>query len=613
MFTLTRGGKKLSHRKQLYGHPVRYSAFSLIAHSLSILETPSFPAPQESVEMLRWMNSDTDREKTPEVYEHVLDGLKKLYKSKILPLETHYHFHDFHSPRLEDSDFDAKPMILLMGQYSTGKTTFIRYLLERDFPGMRVGPEPTTDGFVAVMHGEEDGLVPGNALAVDTKRQFRALAKFGNAFLNRFQCSLLDSPVLKAISIVDTPGILSGEKQRVNRGYDFTKVLEWFAQRVDRIILLFDAHKLDISDEFKRAIDSIRACDEKIRIVLNKADAIDRQQLMRVYGALMWSLGKVMKTPEVPRVYIGSFWDQPLQNDSNKKLFEVEEQDLFADLQSLPKNSTLRKLNDLIKRARLAKASRGSTASSRFLTLSSRFPSLGPSPPLGPRLHHRLPLRPDAQAVRQEREEEGADREPGQGLPAAPRRASDLARGFPRRRGNEVLGRYDWNNFNPLKMQLIKSVDKMLAEDIARLMQVIPNEEAMIKEDRLIRGGAFDGIMDKRSPFGFKMGEGVDAGKGEKGWIVEKDRHKYDAMFQELNPINGKISGAVAKQEMQKWKLPSTVLGKIWRLSDVDGDGMLDAGEFALAMHLIRVKLEGNDLPAVLPEHLLPPPSRHNF
>jgi GTPase SAR1 family protein len=49
----------------------------------------------------------------------------------------------------------AKPQVLLVGQYSVGKTSFIRYLLGRDFPGQRIGPEPTTDRFT----GKHDVLL----------------------------------------------------------------------------------------------------------------------------------------------------------------------------------------------------------------------------------------------------------------------------------------------------------------------------------------------------------------------------------------------------------------------------------------------------------------------
>lgn len=40
----------------------------------------------------------------------------------------------------------------------------IRYLLGSDFPGMRIGPEPTTDRFTAIMNGPDERTIPGNAL-----------------------------------------------------------------------------------------------------------------------------------------------------------------------------------------------------------------------------------------------------------------------------------------------------------------------------------------------------------------------------------------------------------------------------------------------------------------
>lgn len=52
----------------------------------------------------------------------------------------------------------------------------------------------------------------------------------------------------------------------------------------------------------------------------------------------MWSLGKVVATPEVLRVYIGSFWAQPLHFKDNEELFAMEQRDLMRDLTDLPRN-----------------------------------------------------------------------------------------------------------------------------------------------------------------------------------------------------------------------------------------------------------------------------------
>ena len=66
----------------------------------------------------------------------------------------------------------------------------------------------------------------------------------------------------------------------------------------------------------------------KVRVVLNKADNVESQKLMRVYGALMWSLGGIVCSPEVPRVYIGSFIDEPWVHEGLVSLMDAEENDL---------------------------------------------------------------------------------------------------------------------------------------------------------------------------------------------------------------------------------------------------------------------------------------------
>lgn len=353
---------------------------------------------------------------------------------------------------------------------------------------------------------------------------------------------------------------------------------------MDRIILLFDAHKLDISDEFSEAIKAFRGQDDKIRVVLNKADQVDTQQLMRVYGALMWSLGKVINTPEVLRVYIGSFWTQPLQNTDNRRLFEAEAQDLFRDIQSLPQKAAVRKLNDLIKRARLAKVH-----AYIISFLKKEMPSMFGKENKKRELISRLPE-----------------------IYIQLQREYHISAGdFPKVKAmQEKLENYDFTKFHSLKPKLIEAVDNMLTNKISSLMNLISQEE-MSMPPPLVQGGAFDGTAE--SPFNQGYGEGAKEGADEEEWVVAKDKPVYDELFYTLSPINGKISGINAKKEMVTSKLPNSVLGKIWKLADCDGDGMLDEEEFALAKHLIKIKLSGYELPSSLPPHLVPPSHRKSL
>ncbi|KAK2816474.1 hypothetical protein Q7C36_022745 [Tachysurus vachellii] len=516
----------------------------------------------------------------------VTEGLKFLYRQKLLPLEKYNGFSDFHSPSLEDADFDNKPMILVVGQCSTGKTTFIRYLLEQDYPGCRTGPEPTTDCFTALMHRDVEGVIPGNALVMDTNKPFRKLNFFGNTFLNRFQCVHFPNQVLESISIIDTPGILSSTKKRLSRGYDFPAVLRWFAEHVDLIILLCDAHKLELSDEFSRSIVALRGYEDKLRVLLNKADMVDSQQLMRVYGALMWSLGKVICTPEVLRVYIGSFWSAPFRTTENRVLFELEEEDLFNEIQNLPRNSALRKLNDLVKRARLVR------------THSYIVSFLKEEMPMFRRNNKKRDLIYDLPVI----------------FSRIQQRHQIPAGDFPDcAKMQERLMDCDFTKFKSIKPKLIAGLDELLTSDIAKLMPLLRQEELAAAEQPGVQGGI---LVTNRGPF-FEGNPFYYSGSNEEceevpedAWVVAKDKPKYDEIFYNLSPQDGKLNGMKVKDWMTSTRLPNSVLNRVWKLSDVDGDGMLDDEEFALASHLIEVKLEGFGLPAKLPADLVPPSKR---
>nr|XP_040134923.1 EH domain-containing protein 2 [Ictidomys tridecemlineatus] len=637
--------------------------------------------------MFSWLKKSGARGQQPETIRTVTSALKELYREKLLPLEEHYRFGTFHSPALEDADFDGKPMVLVAGQYSTGKTSFIQYLLEQEVPGSRVGPEPTTDCFVAVMHGDTEGTVPGNALVVDPDKPFRKLNPFGNTFLNRFMCAQLPNQVLESISIIDTPGILSGAKQRVSRGYDFPAVLRWFAERVDLIILLFDAHKLEISDEFSEAIEALRGHEDKIRVVLNKADMVETQQLMRVYGALMWALGKVVGTPEVLRVYIGSFWQEAApERRTNPGVRPAPRPSPPCTLSlpgTFPRFLSGKAISDLPpavslwipveplqlrlelrERSRLACGSgrlegswslggvgitykrgesRGAPADKAAGFREAAWPAAAAppprvmnadpqaapcwSPPCGcPGSGEDAALQVHAYIISYLKKEMpsvfGKENKKKQLILKLPvifakiQLEHHISPGdFPDcQKMQELLMAHDFTKFHSLKPKLLEALDEMLTHDIAKLMPLLRQEELESTEAG-VQGGAFEGThmgpFIERGP-DEALEDGEEGSDDEAEWVVTKDKSKYDEIFYNLAPADGKLSGSKAKTWMVGTKLPNSVLGRIWKLSDVDRDGMLDDEEFALASHLIEAKLEGHGLPTNLPRRLVPPSKRRH-
>ncbi|XP_073213826.1 epidermal growth factor receptor substrate 15 isoform X2 [Lepidochelys kempii] len=94
-------------------------------------------------------------------------------------------------------------------------------------------------------------------------------------------------------------------------------------------------------------------------------------------------------------------------------------------------------------------------------------------------------------------------------------------------------------------------------------------------------------------------------------WAVKvEEKAKYDAIFDSLSPVNGFLSGDKVKPVLLNSKLPVDVLGRVWELSDIDHDGMLDRDEFAVAMFLVYCALEKEPVPMSLPSALVPPSKR---
>uniref|UniRef100_A0A8C4IH95 Sarcalumenin n=1 Tax=Dicentrarchus labrax TaxID=13489 RepID=A0A8C4IH95_DICLA len=291
---------------------------------------------------------DTLRLATAEPSAEFSAAMKKLlniYHTAIKPMEQAFKYNELRQHEVTDGEITSKPMVLFLGPWSVGKSSMINYLLglHGTSQGLYTGAEPTTSEYTVIMHGEKTRTIEGIVMAADSSRSFSPLEKFGQGFLERLVGIEMPHKLLETVTFVDTPGIIENRKQQ-ERGYPYSEVCQWFIDRADLIFLVFDPTKLDVGGELEMLFRQMKGRESQIRLILNKADSLSTQDLMRVYGALFWSMAPLINVTEPPRVYVSSFWQQDYAEDTSRELFMKEETSLLEDLNQVIENQMENKI-----------------------------------------------------------------------------------------------------------------------------------------------------------------------------------------------------------------------------------------------------------------------------
>ncbi|KAI5645756.1 sarcalumenin [Phthorimaea operculella] len=261
----------------------------------------------------------------------ILRDLKKIYENSIKPLEVLYKYRDLSNRHFGDPEIFSKPLVLFMGPWSGGKSSITNYLTGLEFTewSLRTGAEPSPAYFNILMHGKEPEVLDGTQLAADWT--FAGLQKFGQGLEERLRGLKYPSKILEKVNIVEIPGILEVRKQ-VSRVFPFNDACQWFIDRADIIFLVYDPSKLDVGPETEAILDQLKGRESQTRIVLNKADTVKPEELMRVQSALIWNISPLMSSAQPPVMYTVSLWSMPYEAGAPVRLLQAQERELLRDL-----------------------------------------------------------------------------------------------------------------------------------------------------------------------------------------------------------------------------------------------------------------------------------------
>ncbi|MCG6910708.1 MAG: dynamin family protein [Deltaproteobacteria bacterium] len=213
-----------------------------------------------------------------------------------------------------ETNIKWRPQVLVLGNYSSGKSTLINDFLGADIQD--TGQAPTDDSFTVITYdgtASSEGTIrvteerDGKFLLNDPEYPFESLKKHGQRFASHFRLKKVNSPFLKNLAVIDTPGMLDSITER-DRGYNYQEVIGDFAQIADLVLVLFDPHKAGTVREAHTSLRETlptRTFEDRVLFVLNRIDeCVSLTDLLHVYGTLCWNLSQMTGRKDIPTIHL---------------------------------------------------------------------------------------------------------------------------------------------------------------------------------------------------------------------------------------------------------------------------------------------------------------------
>lgn len=265
--------------------------------------------------------------------EEFANRIRNYYQDPLDPLAEQFLFR--RPPTV--GELRRPTQVLLLGNHSSGKSTFLNHLLGDDV--QKTGVAPTDDGFTIISHGATATERDGPAVVSNPDLPYEGLRHFGDQLVSHVRLKLRPAELLQTVTLIDSPGMIDEAKAENGRGFDFPGVVSWFAERADLVLVFFDPDKPGTTGETLQVFrESLAGIDHKMLIILNKVDQFQSlHDFARAYGALCWNLGKVIPRKDLPMIY-NIF--VPLADKQTSRLpmedFEKARNDLIGELRRAP-------------------------------------------------------------------------------------------------------------------------------------------------------------------------------------------------------------------------------------------------------------------------------------